>query len=98
MRATPRPRKRRRRAARWSWRRRTDTADARQRVEEALRAAEDAAGKVQGLDAEIASLESALATARQVGRAALEAMAISHPMSMPVETQSRSRQILRRLL
>ena len=77
---------------------RADTADARQTVEEALRAAEDAAGKVQGLDAEIASLESALATARQVGRAALEAIAISHPISMRVETRSRSRLILRRLL
>ena len=76
---------------------RADTADARQTVEEALRAAEDAAGKVQGLEAEIASLESALATARQVGRVALEAIAISHPISMRVETPSRSRQILRRL-
>jgi chromosome segregation ATPase len=77
---------------------RADTTEARQTVEEALRAAEDAACKVQGLEAEIASLESALATARQVGRAALEAMAVSHPIPMPVATPSRSRQLLRRLL
>ena len=77
---------------------RADTTEARQTVEEALRAAEDAACKVQGLEAEIASLESALATARQVGRAALEAMAVSHPIPMPDATPSRSRQLLRRLL
>src|SRR4051794_17027112 len=65
---------------------RADTAEARQAVEEALRAAEDGAVKVRGLETEIAALESALATARQVGRAALEAMAASQPAVVALKT------------
>src|SRR3954464_2713972 len=77
---------------------RADTAEARQTVAEALQAAEDGAVKVRGLEAEIAALESALRTARQVGRAALDAMAARQPEAVAVKTPDASWQMIRRLL
>jgi len=77
---------------------RADTAEARQAVEEALRAAEDGAVKVRALEAEIAALESALRTARQVGRAALDAMAASQPAPVVLKIPDGWWQMIRRLL
>jgi len=77
---------------------RADTAEARQTVAEALQAAEDGAVKVRGLEAEIAALESALRTARQVGRAALDAMAARQPEAVALKTPDASWQMIRRLL
>jgi SAM-dependent methyltransferase len=62
-------------------------------LEGAMRAAEDAAT----MQAEIASLQSALATARQVGRAALEALARGHAVLAPVPDPAGWRQLLRRM-
>jgi hypothetical protein len=77
---------------------RADTAEAHQTVAEALQAAEDGAVKVRGLEAEIAALESALRTARQVGRAALDAMAARQPEAVALKTPGASWQMIRRFL
>ena len=62
-------------------------------LEGAMRAAEDAAT----MHAEIASLQNTLATARQVGRAALEALARGHAIPAPAPDPVGWRQSLRRI-
>jgi chromosome segregation ATPase len=67
-------------------------------VGRAMQIAQDGAARAEVLEAEIASLQDALATARQVGRAALDALAIAQPRAEPGEPLGRWRRPLRRLL
>lgn len=67
-------------------------------VGQAMQIAQDGAARAGVLDAEIASLQDALATARQVGRAALDALAITQARPSPSEPPGRWRRPLRRLL
>ena len=67
-------------------------------VGQAIQIAQDGAARAGVLEAEIASLQEVLATARQVGRATLDALAITQARPMPSEPVSRWRRPLRRLL
>ena len=67
-------------------------------VGQAMQIAQDGAARARVLEAEIASLKDTLATARQVGRAALDALAIAQSWPKPGEPLGRWRRLLRRLL
>jgi 2-polyprenyl-3-methyl-5-hydroxy-6-metoxy-1,4-benzoquinol methylase len=72
---------------------RAEIAELHRTVDQAMRTVEDAAT----MQAEIASLEGALATARRVGRAALDAMANGQAAAVPAERPVGWWQVLRRM-
>jgi hypothetical protein len=67
-------------------------------VGQAMQIAQDGAARARVLEGEIASLQDALATARQVGRAALDALAIAQSGPKLSQGPARWRRNLRQLL
>lgn len=77
---------------------RAEIAELHQKIEQAMRTAEDGAALIKTMEAEIASLENALTVARQVGRVALDALAVKDSTSVPVKQSAGWRKVFRRFL